>query len=469
MTPSESILLPSQEALLLRLQHISLYGDQLILLMGEQGSGKTTMITALLDTLEDHSLALITCPQYCDSHEIRRKILIQLLNDPIFDDELALPDSLLQAAQSLPKALCIVIDDADYLPHEIWNECLALIQLSLPNTDIRVVCTANNALLSSLSTQVSAIQTQSLLPMSISPLPLVERQSLYNTLLSLNGQGACIDIDSIFEKLSAQSGTPAEVLALFELSKQNEEELVSSDPKASAKVMPKWMSLTLVTAVVFVVSVTAMGLWMLKLPIDGQDNSALLTPKPLDPVPNLQSITTVNSQKEWDFKADKAWSVDHDEGMASVPLKVEKRPVERAMKSDEPIQAEILTNSGNEQELKEGKKAAVESGAEQPLIVWPTLLSIRPTQGYTLQLANVTKIETLYRLLTRVKDVKDLSIARYNKGWLVLAGQFDEKEFANKSSLYLIEKYNINKPWVRRWADLRAYELQVSVPSREIQ
>ena len=76
MSLTGSTLLPSQEALLNRLQHISLYGQQLIVLTGEEGAGKTTLVTALLTELEEFSSALVICPKYCDSAEIRRKILV---------------------------------------------------------------------------------------------------------------------------------------------------------------------------------------------------------------------------------------------------------------------------------------------------------------------------------------------------------------------------------------------------------
>ncbi|WP_298775570.1 ATP-binding protein [uncultured Shewanella sp.] len=528
MTSSESILLPSQEALLLRLQHISLYGEQLILLLGDQGSGKTTMITALLDTLDDHSLALITCPKHSDSHEIRRKILMQLLEEPIFDDELALSDSLQQAVESLPEALCIVIDDADYLPHEIWEECLALTQLSLPHTVIRVVCTLDDAFFSSLSTQVSAVQAECLLPINIPPLSLVERQSLFDTLLSLNEQGAVVDADIIFEKLSAQSGTPEEVLALFEFSMHNVAAFKMHHLSVNRKVMPTWMSLILVTLVLLIVLVTGAGLWMLKLPIDGQVNTALLVEKTpyssanTTAIPvglnNLQDrelelkkesqsddVAAVSSQTKEASAASEiniverehgkvglshqtgveAFSVnspsqfvrqtDKDKPLASESIQngsssdvVRISTIHSGLDSDKK-QDEILHKRDNDKVASKVKKEAVRLTSVQPLIVWPTLLSVRPTHGYTLQLANVTKIETLYRLLTKVKEVEGLSVARYKKGWLVLVGQFDKKEFANKKSTYLIEKYKISKPWVRRWADLSEYELQVSVPSREIQ
>lgn len=119
MTFQTAILLPSQESLLHRLQHVVLYGQQLTVLTGETGAGKTTLATALVDTLDDVSSALVVCPQHVDSAEIRRKILVQLLTEPVFDDELPLPETLLRLGDALPSHSHIVLDDAQYLPLEL--------------------------------------------------------------------------------------------------------------------------------------------------------------------------------------------------------------------------------------------------------------------------------------------------------------------------------------------------------------
>lgn len=82
MVATEELLLPSQEALLQRLQHLACYGQQLVLLQGQAGAGKTRLLTALANVLDEHNLALVSCPQHADAAEIRRKLLIQLLPDP---------------------------------------------------------------------------------------------------------------------------------------------------------------------------------------------------------------------------------------------------------------------------------------------------------------------------------------------------------------------------------------------------
>lgn len=518
MTLPESILLPSQEALLLRLQHISLYGEQLILLIGEQGAGKTTLITALLNELDEHSLALVTCPKHCDIHEIRRKVLIQLLKEPVFDDELTLSESLQQAAETLPNAIGIVIDDADYLPQEMWAECLALSQLSLADTSIRVICTSVSQFLPLLLAQLSASQAELLLPISIEPLAFEERQSLYDALLIRSEQSPFIVQDIVFDKLLAQKGTPLEVVSLLEIALLDEPEMVK---KVSTKM--KWGGALLcfvmfVGGMVFVLSsgsrsvINSNGLSQtvedkstsfVAIEAKKQPKATLvrkretfLLPQTDDGLkandddtivssPSLLVIeegeTGLNATEIEVFSVSPSIEFSQLDELSAPLLKVAqmsqvtvddvKEPVDGVTgnKDVKRVLMEGVISSSSKNALKVVKKQSPDISEHQSSIIWPTLMSTKPTQGYTLQLANVTKLETLYRLLTKVKDVDGVSVAQYKQGWLILVGQFDKKEFANKKSLYLTEKYKLNKPWVRRWTDLNAYELKVSVPSREIQ
>ncbi|MFT6258023.1 MAG: DamX protein, partial [Cellvibrionaceae bacterium] len=47
MTTPGLLLLPTQEALIQRLQHIASYSEQLLVICGDNGSGKSTLTAAL--------------------------------------------------------------------------------------------------------------------------------------------------------------------------------------------------------------------------------------------------------------------------------------------------------------------------------------------------------------------------------------------------------------------------------------
>lgn len=229
MTLNSSFLLPSQDALLQRLQHVVLYGQQLTVLTGDDGCGKTSILTALVEELTEVSSAFVTCPMHCDSAEIRRKILVQLLSEPAFDDEIPMPETLLKLASSLPAASHIVLDDAHYLPLEIWAECIVLSQLSLNGRRITVTLSTTSQYLDSVIAQLPENDVP-ILPMVVEPLDNEEREGLYYILLSRSEQVPFTPRDIVTEQLAKQNGLPAEVVSLFELALNGEPEPTPQKP-----------------------------------------------------------------------------------------------------------------------------------------------------------------------------------------------------------------------------------------------
>ncbi|MGL5389782.1 MAG: ATP-binding protein, partial [Shewanella sp.] len=188
MTFQGLALLPSQEALIQRLHHVASYSDQLLVLSGVQGSGKTTLVTALATDFEEANVALVICPMHADDAEIRRKILVQLMSSPIFDDEEPLAETLLRVAASQTKPLHIIIDDAHLLSKTLWAECIILNQVQCAGKNIALTLTVPPAYLMDLLPQLPEALRRQVLPIAVEPLTLVEREALYQTLLRTSEQ-----------------------------------------------------------------------------------------------------------------------------------------------------------------------------------------------------------------------------------------------------------------------------------------
>lgn len=225
MTASGLLLLPTQEALVQRLQHIASYSEQLLVLCGEKGAGKSTLVAALASELDDYNSALIICPQHADCAEIRRKILVQLISAPIFDDERPLMDTLFRIQSSLGKPLHIIIDDAHLLPKEIWAECILLSQIHCAGKPVAVTMTVEpnfwRELIADLADETRAL----LLQVSIESLPIAERDGLYQSLLLRCQKTPFIPREIIHKQLEKQSGTPKEVVELLTLAIESPQEI----------------------------------------------------------------------------------------------------------------------------------------------------------------------------------------------------------------------------------------------------
>ncbi|TXH97689.1 MAG: hypothetical protein E6Q75_03980 [Rheinheimera sp.] len=114
-------LLPSQRQWLERLVfQLEFNPYQLIYLVGGPGSGKSTLTLAIADLLSDEfNLALLTVEPELSAGKIRQHLLEQWFGHGIVTDKPLL--SLIGDRESR-QPLALILDQADYLPQELWAE-----------------------------------------------------------------------------------------------------------------------------------------------------------------------------------------------------------------------------------------------------------------------------------------------------------------------------------------------------------
>ncbi|QYK01611.1 AAA family ATPase [Shewanella psychrotolerans] len=475
MTFQASILLPSQESLLHRLQHVVLYGQQLTVLTGDEGAGKTTIVTALVDELEGVSSALVTCPQHAESAEIRRKILVQLLSDPLFDDEVTLPETLVELSDSLPTSSHIVIDDAHYLPLEVWAECIILSQMLLTGKSISLTLTAPSSFLSELLTQLPESQHQLLLPMAIEPLPDVEREALYYSLLHRSEQTPFTPRDIVRDQLQQQQGLPSEVVTLLYLALHGKPEKVKSSP---------WLLFSIVTITLFFIALV--GYFII-----ADDDSSHFTPE--------QTVSSVRaSQDNYAygeallfpyFSQRQQWAIIEPVGVEAIDIDNKSEvdgnadlALNDAANKQQGLDKPSNKNASviNEENRADNVEVFAVTASELPTekasqlgVVEDkpsTSVSVEhPSSGYTLQLASVKKLESLDEIIDKLESTKEMQVARYKQRWVILYGQYESQEQARNEAKRLQQEMGLQLPWLRMWADLSQYQLQQELPNREIQ
>ncbi|QQX80094.1 AAA family ATPase [Shewanella sp. KX20019] len=473
MSLTGSILLPSQEALLNRLQHISLYGQQLIVLTGENGAGKTTLVTALLNELEGFSSALVICPKHCDSAEIRRKILVQLLAEPVFDDELPLPETILRVASALPSASCIVLDDAHYIPLEIWAECIVLSQMSFAGKTVNVTMTSPVDFLNDVLQQLPIDQRQLLLPLDIEPIDCAEREGLYYTLLSRSEAQPFTPRDIVKDRLEAQNGSPKEVVTLLELALNGGAEEPAEKSKAKLFIVGAFVLLTL--------TLLAWLLMDTEEQTVEQASAVIFAGKPVLNSPFLaeygerllagylvpQSIAASQNESE----SRQRLLIDGvDDKLRVEPDLIDSQQLQAVDDSFEDV-AQVSTEvskplTATHIETFSANSKANPSSVNDGKVVAKVVQ--KPVQGYTLQLASVKRLDSLARMLDSVKAEKGVMVARYKSRWVVFMGEFGSVKQAREQSLKLTANAKISAPWIRKWQDLSQYELQDRLPIREI-
>ncbi|MBC8797819.1 AAA family ATPase [Shewanella algae] len=486
MVATEELLLPSQEALLQRLQHLACYGQQLVLLQGQAGAGKTRLLTALANVLDEHNLALVSCPQHADAAEIRRKLLIQLLPDPLFDDEQPLADTLLRYLGEMRKPIHILIDDADNMPLALWAECLLLTQLQARGEPITLTCSVSPEFAEQLQLQLPKAQKQQVLPVKLELLSLVEREGLYQTLLTRSAVHTFTPRAIVVKQLERQQGTPAEVLALLELA-------LNGEPPRP-RVFP-WKTI-LISSLAVLISLALLSWYLLR------------STEPLPELPKSALVLEHSTSPLSQF-AERWLDIDRDqEALSTTPVYVRLEQVQSQVtepqvvleqKNAQHVETQVVTARAPESEsellsdakaildvqtapvttpvtqksqVKEAAKASQDTKPQEVQnkseLEQEPRAGVLPTQGYTLQLVSLKRESSLTAFMAKLKKVANVRVAKHKDWWVVLVGEYASKQEAIEAGKVLQQTLGLSQPLVKSWQSLQHYRLQAGLSNSEI-
>ncbi|QSX37034.1 ATP-binding protein [Shewanella sedimentimangrovi] len=462
MTDSTSILLPTQEALLERLLYVASYSPQLRVLSGTKGVGKSTLVTALVSELEEYNSALVICPMHVSAAEIRRKILIQLLADPLFDDEVPLTETLLRLAADFSRPIHIAIDDAHFMPLELWAECLLLSEIRCGGRPISVTLTSEPDMLESLSSSLAPEQRELILQISIESLPMAEREALYFTLMSRSDSLPYVPREIVKAQLEKQSGSPADVVNLLRKALEPETAAIKAHK-------PLWW---VVAAAVVMLTVAIGWFW----PAD----------KPATQWPTLTGEAIPWGEKLLQgYFAERQQKVEDEQELVSHEQTEAERAepqednivaVADAVEDEQGMASELLADAQAVAQVQTGELPEVENGTpvvelipssppqeteqvaqtqEEQEVGMPPVF---PVEGFTLQLATVSKRSSIPRVLKMLpKDVSPI-LARYRQQIVILVGQYDSMEQARQEAEALSRHNPKLSPWIRNWRHLAQYQ-----------
>jgi DamX protein len=489
------LLLPTQEMLVQRLQHMASYSEQLLVVCGEEGSGKSTLIATLASELDEVNSALVLCPRHADSSEIRRKIWIQLVSDPIFDDELPLTDTLLRIQPHLTKPLHIIIDDAHLLPKVLWAECILLSQIAAAGHKVSVTFTIDNKFWLPLIAELTEPMRALLLQVIIDPLPMAEREALYQTLLLRSEQSSFTPRSIVSNLLEKQSGKPSEVVTLLVKALETQ-----TETKNWRRFLPKLISFTTILA--------GLGAWWLFTTPNLWQDKIDLRFKPDILASQVNSIqgkwlenhgNTLLMQYWWTRQTP---GNKHSAPSLQLALIPEPKKPLQSTASSQPSKAKVkaadANNKANSQastdSLRLNDKTSIPlpkltavhvnhtrvtpklsepktqpASINMPQInhhsgaVVPETLSTHKApfiNGYTLQLASVSQKASLKPIFNKIPRGDRIYTASSNgngaKSHLVFLGAFDTESQARAKAAEL-SRLGFAEPWLRKWRDLQQY------------
>jgi DamX protein len=483
MQLQDSILLPSQEALLQRMHHIVSYSEQLLVLSGVQGAGKSTLATALASSMDEYNSALVTCPMHADDAEIRRKILVQLLSNPLFDDEVPLADTLLRLTPSLTKPLHIILDDAHLLSNTLWAECIILSQLNCAGRSIAVTVTTEPGYLKMLLAQLPETHRKQILPLVIEPLDQIEREGLYYSLLSRSEGNPFTPREIVRVQLDKQAGSPKEVVDLLELALHGE----------TAQAMPRWRRQLTALIIIAAIILALVSGWLLYPrervnPVEKRIWFAS-TPQAQAWLDNFAASYLANYFSKraraltyapaTDALASAEHPVKGDGTDASGEGENGSAAVAAAHTATD-VQVGSEIKPASQQKTQPAPGASAQAGATGAADATANRISTQPKRqsrlleikidyprGYTLQLASVKRLTSLNAMLSLLGDTEGIKLARKGVLWVVLVGDYPSRQQAEMAASALKQATG-QSGWIRAWGELAEYELQQKLPVREI-
>ncbi|CAG18721.1 SPOR domain-containing protein [Photobacterium profundum] len=179
--------LDSQIQLLSRIQFLTRFNSNLIQITGTEGAGKTWLAQHYIEHYSQHcNQALLLChPAQTDSQH-RSIVLKQLVNQPLFNDQDPLIQSLERMLEGHRCNVLLIIDDAHLLSPVLIAELWAVITRaqSEPLWQINVLLFSQTGRLNKYLDQVSHGQGQMPLELEISDLTEQEVQTFIEVVLS---------------------------------------------------------------------------------------------------------------------------------------------------------------------------------------------------------------------------------------------------------------------------------------------
>ena len=128
-------ILPSRAALVDRIALQFEYGQNLIVLLGTSGLGKSYMLeTFITDKYNSFNKAFVQVSASVNDVSLMSDILEQSFNSPLIDHDLSLSENFYQLLQQQPCEACLwVLDNARHLSEELLQE-LELLAKNSPIT-----------------------------------------------------------------------------------------------------------------------------------------------------------------------------------------------------------------------------------------------------------------------------------------------------------------------------------------------
>tara|TARA_B100001094_G_scaffold333356_1_gene411039 strand:+ start:4285 stop:5598 length:1314 start_codon:yes stop_codon:yes gene_type:complete len=424
-------LLASQDDMLARLVHNLNYGDGVVILSGDQGSGRSTVALSLFEQLDTYNQAFVACPQQTTLAEIRQKIVPQFFTNPLYNNEDAISDTIVRLANGHTHSMLLVLDDADYLPQEVMDELLLLSHLQAHGIRLRIILIVKNESLLSFKRLIPKKYHAMMLPFNMQPLNLKERQELYCRLVERTEPKPALSLDLIQSFLARQSGKPDEIVGLVQQALHHPESLEHKH---------NTFMLKLVSSIIIVLALLIAAGFLF-----------------LDPKINMTTYLEQHDEKTNEILDPEILPSKTAQTKQEVTLPIED--IDISVEEPKPTPHIVIETASVNTIDAQPAQAHTEENAK----LTESLFSLQqgtasiPKSGYTIQLAAVKNIASLTKVWQQTYSRQKLFLFKRAQGFILLLGQFPSREAAQQ----ITEQFNLeSEVWIRSWKNIPTKSMQ---------
>jgi DamX protein len=488
--------LDSQIQLLSRIQFLTRFNSNLIQITGTEGAGKTWLAQHYLEHYSQNcNQALLLChPAQTDSQH-RSIVLKQLVNQPLFNDQDPLVQSLERMLEGNRCNVSLIIDDAHLLSPVLIAELWAVISRaqSEPSWQINVLLFSQTGRLNKYLDQVSHGQGQMPLELEISDLTEQEVQTFVEVVISsdvLDANGR----RELKEKAALAEPKPR---ALMQLNNTDNNDMANSSPRI--------LSSPALLVVLLVILSAGLVFWLFPAtdePAPSANNTIItdavedgLNTGHYDDDDTAQSATSSTAQQSENVALSSSDQAIDDARVLPLEISSEgltvgrnddsQRVVVPSQVVDAMLSGQALGGSGEEALAQQADKPqaaqsntnvnANDSASPQHQTATP-VLSTQPeasapvanvlgeelkgvnSSHYALQLAALQSLRTAQKFIAEhnIKNIATLyETRRKGEAWfIVITGNYKDIVTARRAELLLPDSVQAVQPWVKSYAQI---------------
>lgn len=479
----------SQTQLCERLRHLTQFSSHLLYVSGEEGSGKSTICRALVDSDFNQKTILLALRNSVDDAAVRQQILRQIAYDGAFNARLSLVDSLVQLSDQIQHELTICIDDAHYLSEQIFDEFVQLVELRLRNKidfKFNVILFAETEWVDNRMAK-SDDSSRHIVELEVEQLEPKAALKFVNTLFEQAGyEPAFANQDAILRQIESCQGNPDALTRCAAAIMKGEVFIpgtVRQKPASAAAEHSSPSRSFYYAGIIGVIMVAGVaGSWLYDSYRAEPSSTELSVDIPEEistPLPPTETLTATAPKSasepeilaaNWDDELPE--SIDESITLTEKPRVVDDK--KRVVVNDEQVNEMIAQQVKAEQDIpakKAPQQKAPQQNEPQPRTnppvdeqgtfkLTPTaeLLS-KPAQHYTFQIAGLSKISLLQRYLSEHQfdqQVWYYKTLRKDKEWyVVLYGDFETVAQANAAKAKLPASIKKASPWMKTFSQVQ--------------